>query len=111
MGNDIRKPYTAEILLSMEPYRKKIAVRLLQIGCTVIDTKSVGNGFPDLVVGYKGTNYLLKTMDGDLPICKRIPTTDEMHFQNEWEGQYAIVNNEDAAVQFIVEADIWKNAP
>lgn len=48
--------------------QSEIVAALRACGCTVAITSDVGGGFPDLVVGYQGRNFLLeiKTPGGKL---------------------------------------------
>jgi len=69
----------------------EIVEKLRQIGAVVHPTHMVGNGFPDLVVGYCGTNYLFEVKDGNQPPSKRKLTPDEQIWHDRWKGQVAIV--------------------
>lgn len=53
---------------------------------TVFDTADVGHGYPDLVCGFQGQNYLLevKTEAGKL-------TRDQVEFIDAWRGTVHIV--------------------
>lgn len=53
---------------------------------TVFDTADVGRGYPDLVCGHQGQNYLLeiKTQGGKL-------TPDQVEFIETWRGTVHIV--------------------
>jgi hypothetical protein len=55
-------------------------------GCSVAITSMVGQGFPDLVVGYKGRNYLIELKDGSKPPSARKLTPDEERFHQKWTG-------------------------
>lgn len=71
---------------------------LRQVGATVTDTSQVGNGFPDLVVGYRQQNFLLEVKRNDLPI--RL-TSDQKIFHEQWRGKVHLVRNQDDALQVI----------
>ena len=62
-------------------------------GCKVAITSMVGNGFPDIVVGWMGRNYLFEIKDGAKPPSKRKLTPAERKFHKQWEhaGQIDIV--------------------
>jgi hypothetical protein len=53
-------------------------------GCEVFDTGDVGDGFPDLVVGFGGDIYLLEVKDGSLPPSQRKLTAAEKKFHKKW---------------------------
>ena len=58
-----------------------IVAALRAVGCTVYVASGCGQGFPDLVVGYKGLTLLLevKTLEGKL-------TPDQKTFFAAWRG-------------------------
>lgn len=58
-------------------------------GVSVAVTHRVGDGFSDLVVGYKGNNFLIEVKDPSQPPSKRKLTPDEQEFHSEWKGQIA----------------------
>lgn len=64
---------------------------------SVLDTKDVGGGFPDLVVGFRGSNYFLEVKKDE----KARLTPAQVAFQMTWEGQWDRVNNLDEAMQVI----------
>lgn len=53
---------------------------------SVFDTSRLGDGFPDLVVGYCGMSYLYEIK---MPGCKLTP--DEVKFSESWAGHWMIV--------------------
>lgn len=55
-------------------------------GVVVADTASLGDGFPDLVVGYRGVISLLEIKDGSKPPSKQKLTDDEQKFFDKWAG-------------------------
>lgn len=62
-------------------------------GCSVAITSRLGDGFPDIVVGYQGFNVLVEIKDGSLPPSKRKLTDDEVEFMEEWLGWYVVVES------------------
>ena len=62
-------------------------------GVRVRSTASVGDGFPDLAVGYKGRTYLMELKDGSLPPSKRQLTKDEELFFHSWTGDASVVES------------------
>ena len=64
--------------------------------CSVLLLHRVGQGCPDIAVGYKGSVYFLeiKTEKGKL-------TTREQEFMDSWRGHYAIVRTPDEALRAI----------
>lgn len=75
-------------------------VRFLRdCGATVQTLHQVGNGTPDLLVGWRGVNLLVEVKDGAKPPSKRRLTPDEDQWHIAWDGQVAIVESTD---------DVWK---
>ena len=70
----------------------KIVQALRQIGATVQHLYMVGDGCPDLLVGFRGINYVLEIKDGDKPPSKRKLTDDETRWHDDWRGEVVIVN-------------------
>ena len=65
-------------------------------GVSVTCTHMVGHGFPDIIVGFLGYNYLLeiKTEKGKL-------TDSEIKWQNGWAGRCSIVHTVEEAFMAI----------
>lgn len=72
-----------------------IVEALRKAGRSVFILSATGNGVPDLLVGYKGRNYLLevKEVSGKL-------TPPQVKFFQEWPGQAAIVRTIEEALAF-----------
>lgn len=62
-------------------------------GFSVADTSRLGNGFPDLVVGKWGWNYLIEVKDGKRPPSERRLNQAELRFHNGWEGEVLVVKD------------------
>ena len=69
-----------------------------QLGCTVLDLSRVGQGCPDVLVGYRGVNLLVEIKDGKKPPSKRLLTPDENEFFCKWKGQVQVVTSQDDAI-------------
>lgn len=61
------------------------------MGASVQPLHTVGQGCPDLLVGYGGTNYLLEVKDGNKPPSQRKLTPDEHAWHDEWRGHVTVV--------------------
>lgn len=71
-------------------------------GVSVFDTADIGGGFVDLVVGIRGgVNLLLEVKDGKKPPSARALTKAEQDFFDSWQGQVAVVNSLDEALELI----------
>ena len=69
----------------------QIVAELRKAGCTVQHLHAIGQGTPDLLVGYAGTNYLLEVKDGAKSPSRRKLTPDEEEWHRRWGGQVAVV--------------------
>jgi hypothetical protein len=64
---------------------------LRKAGASVMILSGVGEGCPDLLVGFRGSNYLFECKDGTQPPSKKRLTEDEKAFHLTWDGQVAVV--------------------
>ena len=77
-------------------------VRALEkAGASVQSLAAVGRGCPDLLVGYRGRNYLLEVKDGRKPPSRWKLTNDEAAFHRRWDGNLATVLNPQEALSAI----------
>lgn len=60
-------------------------------GASVAHTHMVGQGFPDIVVGYQGRNFLVEIKDAKKPPSKRKLTPDEAEWHANWRGNVTVV--------------------
>lgn len=74
---------------------------LRAIGCTVRSTAAIGRGFPDLVVGYRGTNFLIEVKDGSKRPSARALLPEQQDFFDGWRGQVAKVESLDEAIEVV----------
>ena len=77
----------------------EIVQALRQIGATVQSLASVGNGCPDLLVGFRGINVLLEIKSG-----RRYGFTDaETKWNNAWRGLCCVACTKEQAIAHVVE--------
>jgi hypothetical protein len=68
---------------------------------SVFSTHTIGKGFPDIVVGYQGRNYLFEIKD-ELKTKSQTKLTDsEIKFHESWHGQVSIVTNYKQIIKLI----------
>lgn len=68
--------------------QKEIMDRLRTIpNVSVVSTHIIGKGFPDIIVGYKGLNYMIEIKDGAKNPSQRKLTADEVVFHMRWKGR------------------------
>lgn len=75
-----------------------IVATLRAVGATVQSLAAVGRGVPDLLVGFRGRNYLLEVKDGTKPPSRRRLTDDERTWHSDWRGTVRIVMSPDDAL-------------
>ena len=83
--------------------QNEIVAALRGIGATVAITSTLGKGFPDLVVGYRGKNYLLEIKDGNKPPSARKLTDDEQQWHECWRGQVAVIESPHDAMKLVTQ--------
>lgn len=81
--------------------QKEIVEAFRSLGCSVFITSAVGKGFPDIVVGFRGKNYLFEIKDGDKFKSSQKLTEPERLFFRDWSGQCAVINCVDQVIYFI----------
>ncbi len=76
--------------------QRAIVAVLRAIGASVRPLHAVGQGVPDLLVGFRGVNYLLevKAKRGKL-------TADQVVFFDEWRGSACVVRSAEGALRAI----------
>jgi len=67
-------------------YNQSIIVEALRKSGAYVRIVTMGDGVPDLLVGYKGYTLLLEVKDGDKTPSKRKLTQAEQKFFDEWTG-------------------------
>ena len=76
-------------------------------GMTVKDCSAVGQGFPDLVVGFRGGTYLIEAKGAGhahraLAIGEPDLTAAQRVFHSQWAGDVGVVNTPEAAVEWVL---------
>jgi len=78
-----------------------ITAALRQIGATVQPLHTIGKGCPDLLVGYRASNWVLEVKDGDKPPSGRKLTPDEQTWHDGWQGVVHVVEDVAQALSVI----------
>ena len=81
--------------------QKEIVAALRKAGATVAPCHAVGKGFPDLVVGFRGQNFLIEVKDPAQPKHRHELTPAQVEFHAGWKGRIAKVFTADEALQVI----------
>lgn len=70
-------------------------------GISVRVTSMVGDGCPDLIIGYKAMNYLIELKDEKKIPSKKKLTEPEEKFHQSWTGQINVCENLDEILKVI----------
>ena len=78
----------------------KVVQYLRGLGMTVQPLSAVGQGVPDLLVGFRGMNFLVEVKDGDQFPSHRVLTKMQQEWHAMWSGSVVVANSaEDAATK------------
>jgi hypothetical protein len=70
-------------------------------GCSVFDASRIGAGFPDLVVGYGGKNYLIEIKNPKQAPSRRRLRAEQSQFGLSWRGQYSVAETLDDCLSIL----------
>jgi len=79
----------------------EIVKALRDAGASVRSLAQVGHGTPDLLVGWRGRNFLFEVKDPARKPSERQLTTDEKAFHYTWRGQVCVVETIEAAFEVL----------
>ena len=78
-----------------------IVKALRKAGASVQSLASVGDGCPDLLIGYRYGNLLMEVKDPDQPPSKRKLTEGEELWHINWRGTVHIVESAETALSLL----------
>lgn len=78
--------------------QKAIVDALRSVGATVHVTSQVGNGFPDLVCGIFGKNFLVEVKN---PEARGKLSAEQICFRDRWKGKVHVVESVNEALKVI----------
>jgi hypothetical protein len=80
----------------------QVVLALQAAGATVQSLAAVGQGVPDLLVGFQGKTLLMEVKDGQKPPSARRLTEDQLKWHGAWRGgPLAVVDGVDAALRVL----------
>lgn len=79
----------------------EIVAALRKVGATVQSLAAVGDGVPDLLVGFRNANHLLEVKDGQRVPSERLLTADQLGWHAKWIGPVSIVYSVEDALRAI----------
>jgi hypothetical protein len=78
-----------------------IVKALRQVGASVVSLSNIGDGCPDLLVGFRKRNYLMEVKDSSRKPSERRLTYDESQFHGRWVGQICVVETVEEALSWL----------
>ena len=72
---------------------REIVDGLRNVGASVQSLATIGKGCPDILVGFRGVNYVMEIKDGSKPPSGRKLTPDESAWHFNWRGQVCVVES------------------
>lgn len=79
----------------------EIVGALRAVGASVQPLHSVGQGCPDLLVGFRGQCFAIEVKDGLLPPSARKLTAAQVEWHGAWRGHVAVVTSAEEATAAI----------
>jgi hypothetical protein len=80
-----------------------IVSALRKVGASVTPIHAVGNGCPDLLVGFRSKNYVFEVKDGAKPPSARKLTDDEAVWFGNWKGEAHVVETAEQAIAILMK--------
>lgn len=74
---------------------------LRNAGCSVQSLARVGDGAPDLLVGFRGCNWLLEVKRDDGPPSIRKLNPEQVDWHRTWRGMVAVVHTPEEALAVV----------
>lgn len=71
--------------------QREIVTFLRRVGASAVSIADVGNGCPDLLVGYRKRTYLVEVKDGAKPPSARALTDLEAKWHDTWDGSPVLI--------------------
>lgn len=82
----------------MDDNQPEVVAALRKAGASVQPLHTVGQGCPDLLVGFRQKNFLMEVKDGSKPPSARKLTDDEEEWIGSWKAPVYIVNSAEEAI-------------
>lgn len=81
--------------------QSEIVGALRDMGASVQPLHAVGQGCPDLLVGFRGVNHLIEVKDGAKSASRRKLTDAQLQWHPAWRGSVTVVSSVDEAMRAI----------
>jgi Holliday junction resolvase len=79
----------------------EIVSALRAVGASVQPLHSVGQGTPDLLIGFGGVNYLIEIKDGSRKPSERKLSKRQVEWHSAWRGQVSVAETVSQALLII----------
>lgn len=84
----------------------EIMKALRKLGASVQPLHGVGMGCPDLLVGFRGANFLMEIKDGDKVPSKQRLTSWQEKWHRVWDGQACVVTCPEDAIAVLTGGSV-----
>lgn len=81
--------------------QESIVDALRALGCSVQSLAEVGNGCPDLLVGFDRINVILEVKDPTKPLADRQLTPKQKQWHSNWKGTAHLVESAQQALDIV----------
>ena len=79
-----------------------------KVGASVQVLSAVGKGCPDILVGWRGHNFLVEIKDGEKCPSGQALTADQRNWHAKWAGHAIVANSaEDAITKIVAIGHKW----
>ena len=85
----------------------EIVKTLRAYGCSVLDLSAVGDGCPDILIGFRGRNVLMEVKRDDVAPSASKLNAVQRRWHTAWQGQVAVVRCVGAALDAL-QIKEWK---
>lgn len=79
----------------------EVVKALRAVGASVQSLAATGKGCPDLLVGFRGVNYLMEVKDGKKTPSEQRLTDDQVVWHKNWLGTVQVVNSSEKALRIL----------
>ena len=79
----------------------EVVKALRAVGASVQSLAATGKGCPDLLVGFRGVNYLMEVKDGNKRPSEQLLTDDQVIWHKHWLGTVQVVNSSEKALRIL----------
>ena len=86
---------------------REVVDEFRRFGCSVLDMSRLGEGTPDLLIGYGGISLLVEVKDGKRPPSRRTLTGDQVDFWLSWKQNPRVVKNLEEVAKTVNVLQTW----